>query len=411
MSLQDIQNMSESQFVDLFGAGETKPNPTSFSSFENNSDIFNSTTDTTTVVSTTDTTTTIPSTTDTTTEAPLEEVDLLDENGKPKEGDGGKSSGRPPKYDFTEMSGYFEDRIKKNLFVPLEVENEKGEIVPFVPKTPEEFDEFISFQVDNKIEGLKKNVDQVWYNEKTPAWKFVAQYAEKVMDPSQLIPVLQGVSNIQSISAVDENQPEGAEELVRYQLQIAKTPKAVIDAQIEGLKASNKLLDVAKELKPELVKAEQLRLKQIDDEETTKLNDYRNTVISIRDNAIKTIEAPFGSEKLKQEEKAAVYELIAVPNPETRGYAIFDVIDNLFEKGDFEKLRKVALLLTNEDAFNKYITSGALNKSAAALERKIRVAADKGNQSKDDNSNPPPTQRSQNNQYKSGTGRTLFSRG
>ena len=67
-------------------------------------------------------------------------------------------------------------------------------------------------------------------------------------------------------------------------------------------------------------------------------------VSSIREKKIETIESPFlGKQKLKNEEKAVVYDLIAAPSAETGGYKIYNAIDNLFEKGDFKLLAKVAL--------------------------------------------------------------------
>ena len=91
-------------------------------------------------------------------------------------------------------------------------------------------------------------------------------------------------------------------------------------------------------------------------------------VSSIKDNAIKAIESPIFGNKLKRDEQAAIYDLIAEPDEQSKGYAIFSAIDTLFEKGDFEKLKKEALI--------NYIGTASSHKTAENLQKKLRVAAE-----------------------------------
>jgi hypothetical protein len=406
MGLQDIQYMNENQFADLFSQ-ETKPDGGTstnlFSSEVKDVNILTSTTNQTTA-STTEQTTQPVSVTEETTITPLEEVNLIGEEEKKK-----KELEAKIETPQLELSGYFEDRIKNKLFVPLEVLDEKGEAIPFIPKTPEEVDEFINFQVDHKFESLKTDIDKAWYSEKSPAFKFIAQYAEKVTNPAELLPVLQGVNNIQTVAQIDETQIEGAEELVRLQLASSGQTKDLIDVQVETLKTSNKLLDVAKTIKPAMLQAENQRLALLKKQKDEEFDSYRNMVVDIRNNVIQVIEKPIGKDKLKNEEKAAIYDLIAEPDPETRGYRIFDKIDELYEKKDFEKLRKIALLLENEESFTNYISSSKVDKAAEALQRKIRVAGDSRTTGKSDSETPTKVISTQTTITKGG--RTLFSRG
>jgi hypothetical protein len=104
---------------------------------------------------------------------------------------------------------------------------------------------------------------------------------------------------------------------------------------------------------------------------------YQQLVSEIRDNALKSIESPlFGKTKLKNEEKAAIYDLIAEPEEQTQGYGIYTVIDQLFDKKNFEALKEVALLLSNRDAFLNYLGINVANATAAGLERKLRLAGE-----------------------------------
>lgn len=376
----DISQLTESQFVDLFNSptdtsGAASGSTPKFGMSEQSVDLFNpSLTETTTLTpSTTDTTTLAPSTTETTTQKPLDEVDLLGGSGNEE---GKTGPGRPPKYDFSDLSGYFEDRTKKGLFAPVKITDDKGEEIDFIPKTPEEFDEVIQMQIDHKLGEAIQDVDKQWYGSKSPAWQLVAKYAENVTHPSELLPMIQGVQTIESIAKVDESQVEGAEQLVRMQLLKTGNPQELVDAQVEALKTTNKLVETAQKIKPAMLQQEQQQMARLQQDQQRQIDDYRNMVVDIRDNAIKAIEQPLGKEKLKQDEKAAIYELIAVPDEATRGYGIFNKIDELFDKKDFDKLRKIALLLTNEESFTKYVTAGVQEKVAEGLQKKLRIASE-----------------------------------
>jgi hypothetical protein len=402
----DISQMSSSQFVDLFGTSDTpgSSNAPKFGMTETSADLFNPPlTDTTTQAALTDTTTEAV-TTEETTQKPLDDVDILSTEEK-------KGPGRPAKYDFADISGYFTDRMKKGIFAPIKVQNDKGEDVDFVPTTPEEFDEVLELQVSHKLETARQELDTTWYQQKSPVWQFVAKYAENATHPSELLPLLQGVQKIESVAKVDESQVEGAEYLVRLQLASTGMPQKFIDTQIESLKTTNKLVETAQEIKPTILQTEQQQLVKLQKDQARQIEDYRNMVIDIRDNAIKAIENPLGKEKLKQDEKAAVYELIAVPDEQSRGYRIFDKIDELYDKKDFETLRKIALLLSNEEAYNRYITSGVTEKVAEGLQKKLRIASEnigsKGT-TETGTGNKPVINR---NQYPAPAGKARFGRG
>ena len=143
----EIGNISQNQFVDLFG--DTTPTTT----LPLEDDFLTQITTVPEDVDQTTTETTMP-----------EDVDILGENKKP---------GRKPKYDFSDMSGYFEDRIKAGKFVPVEEDTAEGKKL-FIPKTPEEFDEVIDLQISHKIEEERRKLEQSWYQSKSPAWKMIS---------------------------------------------------------------------------------------------------------------------------------------------------------------------------------------------------------------------------------------------
>ena len=208
------------------------------------------------------------------------------------------------------------------------------EIPDFIPKTVEEFDEVIDLQVNYKLEQQRKDLEQKWYSTKSPAWQAVSKYAEMVDDPTELIPFLQGVRNFQSIDAVNETELDGAETIVRARLEQRGEPADLIEQQIDALKTTDKLISTAKQYKPLMIEQERQHLSRLAEEEKIRTQQYIQQVEEIRDKAITAIQAPvFGTQKLKQEEKELVFDLIGMPSQETQGYKIFNAIDSLLRKG------------------------------------------------------------------------------
>lgn len=366
--------MNPTQFVDIFGPAQQDGNPNKGtvqfgSEYSEETDIMNpaSTTETTTLSSTTETTTEAVegSTTDTTTLPENGNVDILNQPQK----------GRKPKYGFEDISGYFADRIKSGKFVAVEEEDQEGNVVQFVPKTPEEFDEVIDIQVNYKLDQERKGLEQKWYQSKSPAWQAVAKFANMVDNPAEIIPFLQGVQTISSVANIDENDLSGAEQIVRIRMEQRGEAKDVIDEQIEALKTTDKLVSTAQKYKPSILKEEQLNLQRLAQKEEKEQRDYEIMVSNIQENVIKSIETPlFGKTKIKQEEKASIYELIGEPSQESKGYEIYSEIDKLFDSRDFDTLKMVALLLKHKDSFFNYIKTSAAVETAQGLQKRIRAA-------------------------------------
>lgn len=303
-----------------------------------------------------------------------------------------------PKYDFSDTSGYFEDRFKNGKFVPIEQVGEDGKPINFVPKTPEEFDEVIDLQVNYQLQQRTKELEKNWYTSKSPAWQAVAKFAEMTDDPTEIVPFLQGIRTMESVGELDPTDLTGAEKIVRARLEQRGDDEDVIAETIDSLKTTDKLVSAAQKYKPLIMQQEKQQLTQMLAEKNQQDQDYRQMVVTIRENAIKAIEAPiFGKQNLKQEEKAAIYDMIAEPQPETKGYRIYTAIDELFEKGDFGKLKKIALILSNEDALLDYISTGAATKTAEKLQKQLRVSTE--GRASSTSSDSGDERRIQRNQY------------
>ena len=324
-------------------------------------------------------------------EADKQEADLFDPNN-PKQQESDKA------VEIKGLSDYYKDRMESGLFVKIDVEDDKGAKSVFIPQTPEEFDEVIQIQVDYKIDQAKKQLEQSWYESKSPAWKAISQYAEMVDDPTQLIPFLQGVKTIQSVSALNEEDPEQAEQIVRARMEQRGDPDGLIKSQIDSLKSTDNLIKTAQQIKPLMIQEEQRQLASQIKKAREEEQEYLRVVNDIRENAHKAIESPFfGNQKLKQEEKAAIYDMIAVPH-EQGGYGIYSALDKLFDTKDFDTLKMIALLASNKDAFLQYMGANIAAQTATRLQKKLTIAGEMRGSGKDFNTEERPVV--QRNQFK-----------
>lgn len=287
-----------------------------------------------------------------------------------------KKLGRKAKYDFSDTSGYFEDRIKAGKFVKIEEEDNAGQSKTFIPTTPEEFDEFFELQISHQLNEKTKQATDNWYKSQTPAWQTVAKYAEIINHPSELIPYIQGVQNIDTISEIDEKDLDGAEKIVRMKLQMGGDTEEIIKEQVDALKETNKLLSAAERFKPFLLQQEQKRLGELQKQKSFEQSRQIEMINTNRDIAIEKIEAPiFGKQKLKDDEKAIIFDMIAIPDEQIGGYAIYNEIDKLYDTKDFETLRDIALLLKKKDSFIAYLSKAAESKIAESLQKKLKISA------------------------------------
>jgi len=391
----NVQDINQNQLIDLF-PGISNPaqiGGVKFGMQEGNTDIFTSTTEETTLApSTTEETTLAPSTTEETTLPDVEnKADIL-----------GEVEVKKTTAPISDLSNYYQERIKNGTFVAIKEEDDKGNQVDFIPKTAEEYDEVLELQINYRLNKERENLEKKWYEGKSPAWKAINQYAELVDDPTQLIPFLSGVKTLQSVAQINENEIEGAESIVRTRMEQRGDPEEVITSQIEALKTTDKLIATAKQFKPIIIQQEQQALSQQMQEQQAQQKEYIQLVTDIRNNALAAIEKPlFGKTKLKNEEKAAIYDLIAEPSEQTQGYGIYAAIDNLFDKKDFETLKELAMLLSKKDSFYGYLGTSVANQTAASLEKKLRVAGDShkssGNDFDEEDNRQPVVTRNQFN--------------
>lgn len=274
---------------------------------------------------------------------------------------------------------YFKKAIEEGKFIKL-VEDEKdadGNEIAFIPSTPEEIEEFFELQDRYKAEQKSKEIEQSVYASKSPTWQLALKYSEMLNSPTELIPFLTSMETIESVENLDPEDLDQAEQIVRIKLQSRGDSEEIVQDYIETFKTTGKLIGLAQQYKPVILEQEKQATMQSIEKAKKEQEQYISIISNIRDNVVETLEKPFvGKVKLKQEEKAAVYDLIGEPSDRFQGYGIYTVIDNLFAKKDFDTLRDVALMLSNKQTYDQYIKNHTSQQTAASLERKIRKASE-----------------------------------
>ncbi len=266
-----------------------------------------------------------------------------------------------------DLKNYFDLRIKEGKFLPLE----DGKM-----ESPEDIDALIEANFDHKIQEIKESAIKSAYEGKSAAWKYVLSSAEKFQNPSDLIPLLTGVNNIDTISELDPTNEQQAETIVRIALTRRNEAPEVIEDQIAMFKENKKLETMAGKYQPILVNEENKKLVELQKQKEQEDLSNLEMIKQIHEGAVANLETPFlGRHKLKNEEKAAIYELIAEPSEEQGGYKIFTEIDNLYEKKDFETLREIALLLNNKKAHRHYLGVTIGEENSERVIRKIKTTS------------------------------------
>lgn len=299
-------------------------------------------------------------------EISLEEQQKLLEEAENKDGKSLFDEKVIPK-DFGNVRSLFEDLIKNNQLFPLA--DEKLD-------TPEDVKALIMANVAHQLEEDRKNDNNAWYASKSPAWRIVAEFSEKAQHPSELLPFIQSVQIIDRVAELDPKNEIDAERIIRLALVNRNESEDIIEETLSTYKDNGKLTALAEKYQPTLIQNEQIKMEQMQAQKQKEEYDNYNMIRQIHDDSVRVLETPFlGKHKLTKEEKAGIYNMIASPDEQSGGYKIFAAIDNLYETKDFEKLRKIALILQNEAAYNQYVGIDVASYVAEGALRKLKLTS------------------------------------
>ena len=264
--------------------------------------------------------------------------------------------------------------FKEQKLSPYSDGTESGYIVP---ETLEEVLELIEDNKKSWIDSAKSTEKQELLEEvlasKSPAWQFLIKNAELYKDPAELVPLLTAVQNQEYSYSLDVDKEEDQEKIVRASLSLQGLPVSSIEEEIADLKDRNKLGNRAEALKPILDKYNEQQTQKILQEkqqEELKNQAFWNAHYQNLENTVFKSKEIDGV-KLENEHKQLIASVL-LPDEKLGGLPIYTVIDDLIAKGDFTLLAKIALLGTNEEAYNNYFLTKKADKVATTVQKVLR---------------------------------------
>lgn len=266
--------------------------------------------------------------------------------------------------------------IKEGKLLPLEDESgnlvkleTKGDLLELLDRNQEYYQQ-TSYEIAQKQ----------FYENKSPVWQALLQYAEDARDINEIAPLFNAISDIQKTDALDLEVIENQEEILRMYGSLQGLDAKTIDEDIEDLKERGKLKDRALSLKSTIEKYHEsqanalLAKKQQEEIQRNQLiQQHYNTVV---EKIIKPQEV--GGFKLSNEHKQLIASTL-IPDPKIGGLPIYAIIDNLVQSGNFDILSKIALLALDSKNFDNYYSSRVGNEVATNLQRHLRTANSRQN--------------------------------
>lgn len=246
--------------------------------------------------------------------------------------------------------------------------------------------EFIDLNANIKYEKALSQIDQQWYQSKSPAFQQFAQMAELAGDDaSKLYQMINTQKEIDDFDAFDTDDTDQAQVIVENYLKLKNEPEDVIRDEITDLKDRDILSQRAEKYKPLLVGHLEKQKEALLEKERENIIAYREAINQNESTIINFLSRPeIEGMSLQNEDKDIIYSHLTY-NPQLNGFSIYKKIEDLQRNGEYEKLAKAILLLENEDRFNELYTTRIKNNVAKDLRGKIRFASDSVERS--DNSN------------------------
>jgi len=233
------------------------------------------------------------------------------------------------------------------------------------------------------IQKTKDTAKDTWWEEEvktySPQIQAILHYAKQ--GGKDVTPLLNAISQVEDVSDLDPNTEEGQIEIIRQTLRVKGIDDEEIEDQINTAKDLDKLKIKADKFLPELQSMKerhvQMLMKQEDDRKKAAAeasNQYLNTV---KDTLSKDL---VGGMKLQREEKAKIFEALAVPKYkslngiQTNGF-VKSLEDMQFgTKADYEHFLNIVHLAIDKESFMDKIKQSIKNELAEDTQRKLRSA-------------------------------------
>lgn len=246
-------------------------------------------------------------------------------------------------------------------------------------ETVNDLKELINLNIEDKVTSWQEEYAKSFYEQGGPIWGTILEAAKTARTPQELIPLLEAADDYDYSLSLNTDTDESCEEIIRATLTIKGLDNDVIESDIEDFKTRGILKDRAEKFKPTLDKFNEQRLTQLRQErfiqEQNKNQFYQNHINTVVKNVIDN-DAP-GGFKLKNEQKHQIASMF-VPDKEIGGLPIYTAIDNLLASGDYNRLSQIAMLILDNNLFDKLYSSKVANNVADGLQRKLRDSRTSG---------------------------------
>jgi len=306
-----------------------------------------------------------------------EDKDKVEGDGTPKNGEddvetGKEKSGGRPKEKLDEA-----DLRSLSIFIEAgKIQpwvNEKNEII--MPTTRQELIELMDDNFNTFNESNLEEVNNQFYQTKSPVWQTLLKYAETAKSLDDVAPLFSAMQESQSIEALDIENEAHQEYIIKKFGLIQGLDEATVDADILDLKERGKLKERAERIKPGLDRYNasiiQQELERKNQEDLNKRQEIQNHINTVIENVIS--KKDISGVKIKEDHKRYIASTL-VPNDSLGGLPIYTIIDNLLAQGKFDVLSRIALLATNEELHDNYFSAKKANQVAATLQRHLRTA-------------------------------------
>lgn len=282
-----------------------------------------------------------------------------------------KSGGRPKeKLDATDLNS-------------LSILIDSGKIQPWVndnnevimPTTRQELIELMDDNFNTFNDNNLKEVNNQFYQTKSPVWQTLLKYAETAKSLDEVAPLFSAMQESEITEKLDIEDVSHQEYIIKKLGFIQGLDEATIDADILDLKERGKLKERAEKVKPGLDKYNAAQIQQElarkNQEAAYKQQEIQNHINSVIENVIS--KKDISGVKIKEDHKRFIASTL-VPDDSLGGLPIYTIIDNLLAQGKFDVLSRIALLATNEELHDNYYGAKKANQVAASLQRTLRDA-------------------------------------
>jgi len=229
-------------------------------------------------------------------------------------------------------------------------EGEDGKFV--IPKTFDELKQLIDENKKFEVEESKKAWEAETLNDLSPQVQSIMEYAKA--GGKDVTPILQAWATVESISQLDPNNIDDAEELVRYDLEAKGLDQDDIEEQVDLLKSSRKIHQKAANLKPRLEEQEIARIAQMEQLQKQKTAQLQANKQRYQQSMSTAIDAAFSDKSLSNTIKHSIFEPVyeSAFRPGMRVTGFQRSLEELqLDPNKNQQFAEVALLVSDRDKF------------------------------------------------------------